>query len=137
MNKIFIETERIYLLQPSIVDFEDLYALQADPEVMEFFGGPRAREKVWERMHEFLHHYEKHGFSYGNAYLKDSHEFIGRAGLIHFELNDEAEDIELGCLIVRKYWGNGYATEIGYALKNYAFNMLKLDKVCAAIDEKI
>ena len=39
--------------------------------------------------------------------------------------------IEVGWLLAREYWGNGYTTEGGRAALDYAFTTMKLDEVVA------
>ncbi len=39
--------------------------------------------------------------------------------------------IEVGWLLPREHWGNGYATEGGRAALDYAFTTMKLDEVVA------
>ena len=39
--------------------------------------------------------------------------------------------IEVGWLLPREHWGNGYATEGGRAALDYAFTIMKIDEVVA------
>ncbi|MCB2106728.1 MAG: GNAT family N-acetyltransferase [Rhodobacteraceae bacterium] len=68
-----------------------------------------------------------------NYYLaatrKDSGELIGEAVLRI--VNPEARQAELGFGVVPKHWRQGYATEIGSALLDLAFNHFKLHRVAA------
>ena len=40
---------------------------------------------------------------------------------------------EIGYLFKKAFWHNGYATEAAHALKNYAFQTLKLDEIFSTI----
>jgi RimJ/RimL family protein N-acetyltransferase len=59
---------------------------------------------------------------------------IGICGLKPAKLDDEpSEKIEIMYRLAQPYWGNGYATEAGKILLEYAFNKLKLSQVIGFI----
>ena len=127
---LFLKTERLRLYHPSSKDLEEQCLLQADPKVMEWIGnGVRTKEEVKSFLDVSITHYEKHGFSLGNLYLKDG-TFIGRAGIIHLEFKDEL-DLEVGYALLPEFWGKGYATEITRALINWAFSSLEIPRIVA------
>ncbi len=43
---IFLETERLLLKPTRLADFDDLLALQSDPDVMKYIGGVQTKEDV-------------------------------------------------------------------------------------------
>ena len=51
---------------------------------------------------------------------KETGAFIGQCGLLLQEVNGILE-IEVGYHLIRKYWGNGYATEAAQMFRNYGF----------------
>lgn len=57
----------------------------------------------------------------------DSNEFIGRAGFSDFETGET----EMGYPVLKKYWGQGYATRILQTLLNWAKNNTHKDKIIA------
>lgn len=61
--------------------------------------------------------------------LLDNSEFIGCISLL--DLNKIHERCYLGYWIGKPYWNNGYATEAGKAIINYAFKELNYNKICA------
>ncbi|MFN7039214.1 MAG: GNAT family N-acetyltransferase [Alphaproteobacteria bacterium] len=63
----------------------------------------------------------------GHAFLKESDEFLGRAG---FSVMDNGE-VEVGYGFLREYWGKGYATESLNALLNWAFSNLTVPRIIA------
>lgn len=133
-KNIYFTTNRCYVTLPSSDDYPYLCQLESDPEVMQFFGGARDREAVKQWMLKLLAHYEKHGLGYGLAFCKQTHELIGRCGLNKLEFNDNAKDVEIGYFIARKYWNQGYATELASGILTYAGDILKLDSTVATID---
>ncbi len=42
---------------------------------------------------------------------------------------DNTEEIEVGYRLLKKFWSQGYATEMSKALIEYGFNQMKLDKI--------
>ncbi len=44
---------------------------------------------------------------------------------------DNTETIELGYRYHKKFWGNGYGTEVSRALLQYGFDTINLDSIAA------
>ena len=60
----------------------------------------------------------------------------GWSGLKHGTdwTNNHTNYYELGYRLIKKYWGQGIATETVIALLNYTFDKLKANEVCAMAD---
>ena len=56
-------------------------------------------------------------------------EVIGHGALLQ-----EAEELEIGYVLLQAFWGKGYATEIAQALCAYALNHLGRQQVFATVD---
>lgn len=127
----YIETARTYIRAPQKHDFEDLYKLQTDPEVMRVvgIGKPRSLEEVQKSLKNSLWHQQKYGYSLGSVFEKSSDKFIGRAGLIHLAFGDNSPDIEIAYALHKNYWHKGYATEIAKALIEWGFENLSAAKL--------
>ncbi len=67
----------------------------------------------------------------GSVYEKATEVFIGRAGLVHLDYNDQQPDIEIGYDLLKAYWGKGYATELAKALIDWGFKRLSIDRIVA------
>jgi RimJ/RimL family protein N-acetyltransferase len=61
-----------------------------------------------------------------------SEQVIGFAGLMPCDALGES-DYELGFVLRRSAWGQGYATEIGLGQLSYGFNVLKLARLLALV----
>ncbi|CAN5643547.1 GNAT family N-acetyltransferase [soil metagenome] len=129
--KIFLESQRLYLREIAESDLQLLFELHSDPDVMQFI---RPVEKTIDETQVTLkrilstNKYE-HGFGLWVCCLKSTDEFIGWFVLKNL---DKTEDIEIGYRLLRKCWGNGYATEMSRELLKYGFEKLNLDKIVGA-----
>ncbi len=57
---------------------------------------------------------------------------IGQCGITKQDC-DGKDVLEIGYLLQKAYWHNGYATEAAVACKEYAFNTLNIDEVYSII----
>ena len=64
-----------------------------------------------------------------------SGDVIGFSGLIRCNALGE-EDLELGFVLAKRAWGNGYATEIGQAQIDFGFNHLRCSRLLALVDSE-
>jgi [ribosomal protein S5]-alanine N-acetyltransferase len=102
--------------------------IDADPEIRSFFpGGAQTPKEIEERIKRYMKDYNEKG--YGALLVFDLHsgEFIGRAGFGDIE----SGEIEVGYLVLKKYWGQGYATRILKALLSWAKANIHRDKIIA------
>ncbi len=127
------QTDNLIIKTPNSDDLDNLYKLQSDPQVMKYVGsGVRQKEVVADKLQKYIKHYEKHDFSFGSIYLKDTNEFIGWGGLIYLDFNDSQPDIEIGYAFLPEFWNKGYATEVVKDLVYCGFKRLSIDKIVAA-----
>jgi ribosomal-protein-alanine N-acetyltransferase len=131
---IFLETQRLIIKPSALEDFDDLYTVQSDPDVMQYIGqGVRSKKEVQESLKKIIAHYQKHGFSLGSVFEKNSGLLIGQAGLFYLGFNELQADIEVSYRLKKQYWGMGYATELTKALITWGFNNLTIDKLIAVV----
>lgn len=122
MSKIF-ETKNLIIKPPSFDDFDELYQLLSDEDVMRYIGnGVRSREEVQTQLEKMIQHYDKHGFSLCYIYDKESKIFVGCAGLIYLAFDDAQPEIELAFALHKKFWQKGYATELAKYFMQWAFS---------------
>lgn len=132
---IVLETKRLVLKPISLTDLDDLLALRSDPEVMRYAGDGsiHTREKVQDFIQCGRAYYEQYGLDFFSVFEKETGDFVGQAGLFHFCFNVQQSEIELAYRLHKKYWGRGYATELGKALIEYGFNHVSLSKIIAVV----
>lgn len=109
----------------SASDFDDLYALHRDERVLAAFGAdPLTAEETRTFLDRRLAHWRENGF--GIWMFRDpSGAFVGRCGIHRWAL-DEQDEVELGFIVRSEMWSQGFATEMGEAVANYASSALRL-----------
>lgn len=129
---IFLETPRLIIEIPTISDVDHQYTLQSNPEVMRYIGkGIRTKKDIEQQITKAIQHYEKYHFSLGSVFEKQTHQFVGRAGLIYLAYDDTQPDIEVAYALLKPFWHQGFATELTRYLIKWGFSNLKIDKLVA------
>lgn len=125
-----IETERLLMRAWRDDDLEPFAALNADPEVMQYFPGPLTREASDALVGRICAHFDEHGYGAWALEVRASGEFAGFTGLLlqtfsaHF-----TPAVEVGWRLDRSMWKRGYATEAACAALGYGFDVVGLDEV--------
>lgn len=96
------------------------------------------KDKTPEEMSELfidltLKRYKEHRLGLQALINKETHEFIGKCGLLLQEVNGK-EEVEVGYHLLPKFWGKGYATEAARGFRDYAFENNLADSVISLID---
>ncbi|NNE75036.1 MAG: GNAT family N-acetyltransferase [Acidimicrobiales bacterium] len=123
-----IVTDRLVLRQWQPGDLDAWAAINADPEVMEYFPGVMSRTESQEWMDLFAGRAEEAG--YGFLAVEAEGECIGMTGIV--DVRSElpfAPAVEIGWRLARPQWGKGYATEAARAWVDYAFDRLSVDEI--------
>ncbi len=69
----------------------------------------------------------------GQREIKDSGEFAGQCGLTVQKVEDK-EEVEIGYLFLRRFWGRGLATKVAWASRDYGFLTLGYERLVSLID---
>ena len=126
-----IQTERLRLRTWQGADRDDFAALNADPIVMKDLGGPLDRGDSDRKFDRYLKTWESN--RYGRWLVETiSGEFLGYCGVMPVR-DDHPIGLhdEIGWRLIRKAWGNGYATEGARAALIDVFRRVKLLEVLA------
>ena len=123
-----LTTERLTLRGWREDDLDAYAAIAADPEVMRFMGAPLDRADTWRQIAVFVGHWELRG--HGLWVVERDGELIGRVGLIRPE---GWPGLEVGWLLGREAWGQGYATEAARAAVDYAWRELGAQELISLI----
>jgi ribosomal-protein-alanine N-acetyltransferase len=96
-------------------------------------GGPRERDWLRTELETIAQEPDAERFDLWPVIEKASNQLVGDCGLLDKEVDGRTE-IELNYVFTTAAWGKGYATEIGKALIQYAFNEIGTERVIALID---
>jgi RimJ/RimL family protein N-acetyltransferase len=139
-----LETERLILRKPELVDADGYGEIWGDPQVVRFLGGRTLRpEEIPEGIKRMLKQWDRHGVGLFSVLRKEDERLVGRVGYLlwdperwvnamHEELEDPLE-LEIGWVIASAFWNQGYATEAAIACRDNAFDALGRDRVISLI----
>lgn len=113
-------------------DHTSLAAMNADPEVMEFFPARQGEQETRAFIRRMQKLFMEKGYCYFAVEKRENREFIGFIGLAiqDFEA-DFTPCTDIGWRLKKSTWNKGYATEGAKACLSYAFDHFGLEKVFA------
>jgi RimJ/RimL family protein N-acetyltransferase len=131
---MILETQRLQLRTICKEDISCLHEIVfSDYEVMQYaFDG---KILSIDKTKDFIaKNFAKENETVGLAVLihKDTKKIVGCAGLLKFE-HFTPNSYEIGFVVAKEVWGNGYATEIGKAQIDYALNVFNAKNVYALV----
>jgi RimJ/RimL family protein N-acetyltransferase len=125
-NHPFMTTERLLGFIPQLGCFEDYKNMMQDKTFIACYGVAFTEEQIYERLVDDINHWDKHGFGPLMWYDKQTHDYVGRAG-IKTKILEGKEEVELAYAIIPRAWGKGLAMEMSYSSIDYAFTVLHLE----------
>ncbi len=128
-----IATPRLLLRPMRAEDAAELLYIFGDTKVMASFGSaPFDHTQMDQWVQRNLAHQARHGYGLFSVILKTSGLLVGDCGLEHMEV-DGVQAAELGYDFRSDYWNQGLATEAATAVRDYAFQVLKLPRLISLI----
>lgn len=135
---ILIETQRFIIRPLAAQDAEGMFLMDSDPLVHKYVGQNPVRsiaqiEKVIEYINQ---QYAQNGIGRWAVIHKDSNQFAGWTGfkLMDGPINNHANFYDFGYRFAQRFWGQGAATETGWAALQYGIKLLKPKDVYAMTD---
>jgi RimJ/RimL family protein N-acetyltransferase len=127
-----LETERLRLRQFRGDDLDAYARITGDAEAMRYIaqGEPLDREAAWRSLAYIHGHWWIRGYGPWAAEEKASGRLIGRIGLYRPE---GWPGLEVGWLVARERWGEGFATEGARAALAHAFTAVGARRAISAI----
>ena len=125
-----LRTRRLHLRGWTADDRRTFAAINADPAVMEFLGGPISAERSDELVQRIQAEFDAHGFGLWAVEVPGVVPFIGFVGLM--TLTYEAHftpAVEVGWRLAHAAWDHGYATEAAREVVRFAFADARLSEV--------
>ncbi len=127
-----INTNRLVLRRFKPDDAQSVYEnYGSDPLVNRFISFAPCAELSSAKDFILMHtnQYENNPAFYGWAITLEN-EVIGSIGL--FNVDDDADQAELGYSVGSRWWGRGYATEAAKAVLTYAFETIGFHRIYAS-----
>jgi RimJ/RimL family protein N-acetyltransferase len=126
-----LETSRLSLRPFGEGDIDRLAELMANRDFMRFSLGPYTREQTQNVLRKFLS-WENAGLPSPFAVvLRENSEVLGYCGFLHHP--EVPGDVEIGYRLYPAYWNRGLITEAALAVRDHAFEHLKLPRVISLI----
>ena len=127
-------TERLLLRPPEASDLDPYIEIHDDPEVQRHLLIPASsagRLAAWRTLALLAGHWQLRGYGQWTVVERATNEVIGRVGL----WNPEGwPGLEVGWVIRRSRWNNGFATEAAREAVRFAFDEVGADHVISMIN---
>lgn len=125
-----LETERLILKPLHENDFEDIFKLLSNPDVVNFMEGD-----VWDDPVKYKEKFMRDGLG-GNTMsvrLKENDKFIGFIGMHQYisKMKSEIKYSQTWTAFFPEYWGQGFCTEATEKILHFAFLGIKTPWICA------
>lgn len=138
MNDAILETPRLILRKMTQDDFAELCKILQDEAVMYAYEHAFSDTEVQSWLDNQIKRYSERGFGLLAVVLKSDGQMIGQCGLTMQNITScdsihEKNVIEIGYLLQKSYWHNGYATEAARGCKAYAFEELNVGEVYSTV----
>ena len=128
-----ISLPRFFLRNFVEEDLDQLAALMANPEFMRFSSGVFTREQTAAFLSDRVIAPARAGLPSQFALVwRADNRLLGYCGFFR-QVVEERSEIEIGYRLHPDYWNRGLATEAARAVRDYAFEVLKLDRVISLI----
>lgn len=116
-----IETERLLLREMTEDDYQALYRVLADSDIMEHYPYTFDETRVRNWIQKNIERYQVFGFGLWAVCLREKGEMIGDCGLTMQLINGQIKP-EIGYHIRADKQRNGYAKEAAIAVRDWTFN---------------
>ena len=124
-----IETGRLLLRRLAEGDRAEMVRFYGDPEVMAIRKyGARDPEAASAAFDVLMEHWRRHGFGLYAVIEQESGAFCGECGLRY---TDDGAEVEISYGLFAPFRGKGYATEGAAAIRDIAFDVLKIPVLVA------
>lgn len=118
---MILETERLILREMNEGDYDALYAVLADSDIMQHYPYTFDKARVRGWISRNIERYRIFGFGLWAVCLKETGEMIGDCGLT-MQLIGNSIKPEIGYHIRKDFQRRGYAKEAASAVRDWTFN---------------
>ena len=132
---LIIETPRLILRELVLSDAVAMFELDGNPAVMQYLGGKttQSADQMIPIIENVRQQYAEKGIGRYAVILKETGEFVGWSGIkfVTEPENNFVNFYDLGYRFIERYWGKGYGYEAALPWIDYAFNVMKIDRLNA------
>jgi ribosomal-protein-alanine N-acetyltransferase len=123
-----LTTLRLILRPFTSDDAIPLHRIMNEPNIMQYFPNtdPPDMERVQTIVENQLNHWDEHHLGWWAVAPQGGSELIGWNGLQYLP---ETDEVEVGYLLSRQFWGRGYATEGAKTSLEFGFDQLGLKRI--------
>ncbi len=127
-----LRTARLTLRPLEPTDAVSLYRVYQSKDVLRYFPNPAPPplDKIERFVAAQQAHWQRHGYGNWGVVPDGESEVIGWAGLQYLP---ELDETEVGFLLDRPFWGQGYATEAALASLRFGFDRVGLSCIIALV----
>ena len=119
-KNVVLQTPRLILREYTPADFDGLYAILSDPQIMQHYPRPYDENGTLRWLRWSFDNYRTHGFGLWAMERRDTGEFIGDCG-VTMQIIDGQTLPEIGYHIHKSHWRQGYAKEAAAAVRDWLF----------------
>lgn len=123
-------TERLRLQPIGPEDITDLWHLHQDPGIAQWYEGTWSETRARDFAIAMGRAWAREGVGKWLARDRVNGDLVGRGGLSRTTLEGRT-CLEIGWALRQRFWGRGYATELGRAGLSFAFEVLGAEEVVA------
>ena len=132
MSRVILGTTRLILRELTPDDIEFIAEMMAHPEVNFFYERRFTRDESEIWLERQIERYQRDGTGLWLVVERESGDPVGQVGLAMQNVDGERLP-EVGWLLHRPYWGRGYATEAGAAVRDSALNEWGHERIISLI----
>jgi ribosomal-protein-alanine N-acetyltransferase len=113
-------------------DAKALHRILAEDGILRFFPNPYppSLDRVQNLIASQLKHWVEHGFGWWAVETRNRQALIGWNGL---QCLPDTQEIEIGYLLSKAFWGKGLATEAATAGLRFGFENLELESIVGVV----
>jgi ribosomal-protein-alanine N-acetyltransferase len=129
---IITRTDRLTISELTLTDTDSLFGVLGDPIAMEHYPAPKTHAETEDWIRWAQASYEQNGFGLWAVTRTTDGGFLGDCGPMLQPVESELVP-EIGYHIVRRKWGNGYATEAASACRDLVLGRFGFGRVVSIV----
>ncbi|MBC7852442.1 MAG: GNAT family N-acetyltransferase, partial [Pirellulaceae bacterium] len=130
--KVILRTPRLLLRDMHHGDLDFMAEMLGDPEVMRYYPQTEDRAGAVANIQRQMDRYSTFGYGPWLVQHQETGHPLGRVGLLH-QVVEGVGQVEVGYMIHRPYWRQGFAFEAAAACRDYALTTLGRARVISLI----